>query len=295
MITEISHFANVQDASVISRGPWRFRGLERVSGPFIQAFGVGPDIAATMELDGYRGRDFSWADMTSGQAQAFQNISSQTRQMMSRFGPEIALLEGLRWDPLEPEMPRLLFKPITEILPGSFELIWRGNPETLLSSDQLTRLQQAWPEAVLDRPVVVADVIQSRYSALLNLQRLSGLVLVASLLVAFMLTGATLAQLLVHHQRALAIRVALGATPRQALGPLLGRVLVTLTLGAAVGVFAAWIMGRAISALIEQYQSQWLLSAMGVALVVASVGAMAVAFAIWKLRRLDLQALLSDL
>lgn len=295
MITEINHFPGVQSASVISQGPWQFRGLERVSGPFIQAFGVGPDIAGTMKLKSCQGRDFTWADITSGQAQAFQNISSQTRQMMSRFGPEIALLEGLRWDPLEPDMPRLIFKPITEVLPDSFELIWRGNPETLLSRDQLARIQGAWPEAVLDRPIAVADVIRFRYSALLNLQRLSAFALAASLLVAFVLTGATLAQLLVRHQRALAIRVALGATPRQALRPLLGRVLATLMAGSAVGVFVAWIMGRVIGALVEHYQSQWLLSATGVALVVACVGAMAVAFAIWKLRRLDLRALLSDL
>lgn len=295
VVTEIEQFPSVRNASVISPGPWRFRGLERVSGPFIHAFGVGPDIAVTMRLNDYRGRDFTWLDMTSGQAQAYQNVSAEARRMMARFGPEIASLQGLGWDPLDPEQPQLLFKPITEILPASFELIWRGDSPTLPSAEQLKRIQRAWPEAVLDQPVRVEDVILERYSAMINLQRLSGMVLAASLVVALVLTGATLAQLITRHQRSLAIRVALGAAPGQALQPLLARILFTLAAGTAAGVFFAWVAGRAIGALIEQYQPQWLLSAIGTALVVVCVGAMVIIFAVRKLRRLDLHTLLSDL
>ncbi len=284
----------VSAATVLAPSPWRFKGMERVSGSFIQGFSVGPGFADTLRPGIYHGRDFGRDDMVGADVVVFQRPPNN-EAMLRHFGRQIGTMHGFRWDPLQVASPALSFTPITRNPQSEFELVWRTERFGSEPPDGLVEeLQIIFPEAIFSRPERVYDVIERRFETLSRFSMLGGSLSLSALILAVLLTSLVLAQILNQEHRSLAIRMALGATPQRALQHWVRRSGVAMLVGIGSGIWASSVLDGILRAKVVEYQPALMAAVVAVVCLLVIIVAVALLLASRRIARLDLLAALTE-
>jgi ABC-type antimicrobial peptide transport system permease subunit len=235
---------------------------------------VSPGIFSALALPVVRGRDFTEADVLSGQKVAIVNETLATTAFGKgdpigrrvAFGASetydtviVGVVRDLRTEHLREAAPDAIFFPIAQMPVADtltptptggrdsidLTLIMRAGEATRFSNDQLLRHVLGFdPRLFVDR-VWTFDEEAGNQLTLERLLALAGSVL-GAIAIVLMVVGlyGTLAGAVVRGRRELGIRLALGATPGSVRGMIVVRSLVVALAGLAIGLPLSYFSTR---------------------------------------------------
>lgn len=276
----------VAASTVVSPAPWRYFGLDDVQGDVVNGWRAGPAILKTLGV-----RHFDGADIGAGQASHVvitQNVATSVSRLLYRSDTPLATMERVRWNPFDATPPSLSIQSIFDDPQARFEWVLRthGSAPT---ARQLTELaSRIFPDAAIDAPENVADVIASRYAPLTALFRIGNVVALATLAISLLLAALVFAQVFSMQRREFAVRLCLGASHWRALRAWRYRVTLLAIAGCVGGVVLLGYVNRILVVSISGFVASSATQAgLAVAAVVTLTIGVGIAFAFRYLKRLD--------
>ena len=273
--------------------------------------GISPGYFRTMGLPIVLGRDFDDRDAASKASVMIVNETFARHYFGADnpVGRRIGLAPGVfdveivgvakdgKYTGLREEPVRMMYVPLRERVGASrMTVLVRTAGAPLAFAPTLRRLATG-----IDREAIVHDVAtaQDQVDRALLRERLvatvSGLFAALALLLAAIGLYGVLSHGIARRTREFGIRIAVGAERRSIIGMVLRDAAVVVGIGIAAGLFAAWRLGRVVSALLYEVQPDDLSSIALAVGVLAAVGALAAWLPARRAARIDpLQALRAE-
>jgi len=228
---------------------------------------VSPGFLKTMGIDLLAGRDFGWHDDRSSPPVAVVNLAFAKHVLHTdrplgkhfRNGPKGALTEVIgmvqdgKYESLTESRLPLMFKPILQSYNTTTTLVVRSS---LPEARMVRQMRQAIARLDPNLPLYGAGSLDQMLGFAFFPSRAAALVLSAFGLLAIMLavTGihGLVSYAVARRVREIGIRMAIGARPLQVLRLVLGRVMLLLAAGSALGLVLAMAAGHVLASVVYQ-------------------------------------------
>jgi macrolide transport system ATP-binding/permease protein len=228
---------------------------------------VSPRFLETMGIELLAGRDFGWHDDRSSPPVAIVNLAFAKQVLHTerplgkhfRIGPMgpltevIGMVQDGKYRSLTESQQAVLFKPILQSYNTTTTLVVRSS---LPEARMVRQMRQAMARLDPNLPLYGAGSLEQMLGFAFFPSRAAALVLSAFGLLAIMLavTGihGLVSYAVARRVREIGIRMAVGARPLQVLRLVLGRVMLLLATGSALGLVLAMAAGRVLASIVYQ-------------------------------------------
>jgi putative ABC transport system permease protein len=284
-----------------NRSPITVRNQPPPSDPDgIQQNGVSPDYFTVMRIPLLRGRLFTSSDTSATQQVAIVNDIAERRyfggsealgqvvQIDNVDRVVVGIVRGIRSNGPDDDAWPALYVPIDQSEVGGADYLLRTTgPPLAVRNAAIAAVRSVRPEQVINEIQTMDgffDVVSAQRRFLMQVFALfAGLGIVIA---AAGIYGA-MAHIVVQQTHEIGVRMALGARPAQVQRAVLGRAVVHVAIGLAIGSSAAWMLSRLVASLLYGVDVHERLVYVVVALLVLTAGALAAFVPARRAARLD--------